>query len=299
MTKKNPTLLLGAHISIAGGIHLAFERGESIGCTVMQIFTKNNRQWKSNPLTKEEIELYKKTAKQSSTKSVVAHATYLINIGSPDKVTEKKSVNAVIMELKRCDTLSIPYLVLHPGSHIKTNEESCIQQISNNLNKIFKATPGKTMLLLEVMAGQGSVVCYTFEQIARVIKQSKYKRRLGVCFDTCHAFVAGYDFRTKKTYENMWKEFDRIIGLGKLKIIHINDSKKELGSRVDRHADIGKGKIQLNAFRLLFNDKRFFHIPKILETPQKNLDDHLRNMKKIYTLLSPQTCRILKFKKEK
>ena len=299
MTKKNPTLLFGAHISMAGGIHLAFERGESIGCTTMQIFIKSNRQWQAKPLIKEEIELYKKTAKTSSIKSVVAHATYLINIGSPNKLTEKKSVNAAIMELKRCNTLGIPYLILHPGSHVKTNEESCMQQISNNLNKIFKATPGKTMLLLENMAGQGSTVCYTFEQISRIIKQSKYKHRLGVCFDTCHAFVAGYDFRTKKTYEAMWQEFNLIIGLDKLKIIHINDSKKELGSRVDRHADIGKGKIQLNAFRLLFNDKRFFHIPKILETPYKNLDDHLKNMKKIYTLLSPQTCRLLKFKKEK
>lgn len=296
MTKKNP-ILLGAHMSISGGKHRAFERGESIGCTAIQLFTKNNRQWKAKPLNQEEIELFKTTAKQSSIQSLVAHATYLINIGSPNKIIEKKSVDAVIIELKRCNALGIPYLVLHPGSHLNTDEESCIKRIATNLNKILKATPGKTMLLLETMAGQGSTVCHTFETIAHIIKQSKYKHRLGVCFDTCHAFVAGYDFRTQKTYDAMWKEFDHIIGLNKLKVIHINDSKRELGSKVDRHAEIGKGKLGLQAFRLLCNDKRFFNIPKILETPMKELDDHLKNMKIIYSLLSPETRKKLEIKK--
>ncbi len=294
---KKTTLLIGAHMSIVDGIHHALERGESIGCSTIQLFTKNNRQWKARPLTKNDIELYQQAAKQSSIKWVVAHATYLINIGSPDKTIEKKSINAVIMELKRCQALGIPYLVLHPGSHVKTNQDSCIQQISDNLNKIFASAPGKTMLLLETMAGQGSSVCYSFEHIALIIKQSKYKRRLGVCLDTCHIFAAGYDFRTKKTYEATWKEFDSTIGFNKLKVIHINDSKKDLGSQVDRHEEIGKGKIGKQAFRLLFNDKRFFNIPKILETPKNSLDDDLRNMETIYALLSTQTRHALDFKK--
>ena len=197
------------------------------------------------------------------------------------------------MELKRCDSLGIPYLVLHPGSYLKTDEHSCLEQISNNLNTIFKNAPGKTILLLETMSGQGSTVCYTFEHISQIIKQSKYKHRLGLCFDTCHTFVAGYDFRTKKTYEIMWKEFDRIIGLNKLKVIHINDSKKPLGSRIDRHENIGKGKLGTQAFKLLFNDKRFFDIPKILETPKDSLYDDARNMQKIRSLLLPKTRKIL------
>jgi len=293
MTIKKNTLLLGAHMSIAGGLDKAITRGESIGCTAIQIFTKNNRQWATRKLSNTEITSFKATARKSPIQFIVAHASYLINLGSPNKDTEKKSITAVQEELKRCDTLNIPYLILHPGAHLKIDEKSCIKQVSDNLNIIFKTTPGKTMLLLETMAGQGSSICYRFEQIAEIYKLSKFKQRLGVCFDTCHVFVAGYDFRTEATYNNMWKKFDQIIGIKNIKVIHINDSKKILGSRVDRHEDIGKGKLGLNFFRLIFNDKRFFNVPKILETTKETLADDLKNMKIIKNLLLSETNKIL------
>jgi len=293
MAKKKHILLLGAHMSISGGLEKAIIRGESIGCTAIQIFTKNNRQWAAKTLTTTEIDLFKKTARKSSIKFIVAHATYLINLGASNKEIEKKSIEATKKELKRCATLNIPYLVLHPGSHIKTDEESCINQVSDNLNTILKTIPGKTMLLLETMPGQGTGICYRFEQIAQILKQSKFKKKLGVCFDTCHAFAAGYDFRTKTTYNRMWEDFDQTIGIKNLKVMHINDSKRPLGSRVDRHADIGKGELELNAFRLIFNDERFFDIPKILETPKETLEDDLKNMLTIKKLLLPKTRKIL------
>jgi len=293
MTKKKHTLLLGAHISIAGGLDKAISRGESIGCTTIQIFTKNNRRWAAKKLSHAEINLFKATAKKSSIKPIVAHATYLINLGSSNKDTEKKSIEATKEELQRCNSLNIPYLILHPGSYVKADEESCINQVSDNLNRIFKVASGKTMLLLETMAGQGTGICYRFEQIAEIYKQSKFKKRLGVCFDTCHTFVAGYDSRTKTTYEKMWEDFDQIIGIKNLKVIHVNDSKRLLGSRVDRHADIGKGELGLSFFRLIFNDERFFDVPKILETPKETLNDDLKNMQVIKKLLLPKTRNFL------
>ena len=293
MSKKQ-TLLLGAHMSISGGINLCIDRAEEIGCTAIQIFTKSNRQWQAKPLDKEDVALFKEKWKKSSVLSIIAHATYLINIGSSDKLLEKKSIEALIMELHRCADLEIPYLVLHAGSYGTTDEESCLQRISDNLDKILEKTPTSTTILLETMAGQGTSVCYSFEQIATVIKNSTHKKRLGVCFDTCHAFAAGYDFGTEKTYHKMWDDFDATIGLNKLKAMHINDSKQGLGCRVDRHTDIGKGKIGLEAFSLIFNDPRFFDTPKVLETPKTTPHEDLKNMQTIYDLLTKKTKTILK-----
>ena len=276
-------------MSIAGGFQKAIERGESVDCTAIQIFTKSNRQWSAKKITEKDADLFKSTVRSSRIKSVVAHAAYLINIGSPKKDVSKKSMQALSSELIRCEKLAIPHLVLHPGSHLNTNEQECLERIANNLNEIFDRTPGKTTILLETMAGQGSSVSYSFEHIAQIFNHSSFKHRLGVCFDTCHAFVAGYDFRTPKSYENMWKMFDNIIGLKKLKLIHINDSKKGLGTHVDRHEHIGKGKLGLQAFKLLFNDKRFFDIPKILETPKNTLEDDAKNITIIKKLILPAT----------
>ncbi len=295
MTKKR--LLIGAHMSISGGLNNAFERGKVVGCTTMQIFTKNNRQWKAKPLIKDDIMLFEQTKKEHEITPLVAHATYLINIGSPNKEVEKKSIECLALELKRCNKLGIKYLVLHPGSHNKTDEQSCLDRINKNLNAIFKKDDGNTIVLLETMSGQGSSVCYTFEHIAYLLKNSKHKNRLGVCFDTCHVFAAGYDIRTKSTYEKTIQTFDEIIGLKHLKIFHINDSKKELGSRVDRHEDIGKGKIGKKAFKLLFNDEQFFDTPKILETPKEKIEDDIRNITVIKSLLSEKTKKILDIKK--
>ena len=286
---------MGAHMSIAGGIYKSVERGESIGCTCIQIFTKSNRQWYAKPLTKEDIDEFKLTLKNSDIiQDIVAHSSYLINIGSPNKTINKKSVESLSLELQRCEALGIPYLIFHPGAHLTSSIEKCLELIAKNINTIIDQNPGKTMLLLENTAGQGTNVGYTFEQLATIYKKVRKKSRVGFCLDTCHAFVAGYDFTTEKTYNAMWKEFAKVIGLKKLKVIHINDSKKGLGAHTDRHEDIGKGKIGLEGFRLLFNDKRFFDTPKILETPKdKDLKQDKMNMETIYKLLSPATKKTL------
>ena len=290
--KKKYSLLFGAHMSISGEMRLAIERGESIGCSAIQIFTKSNRQWHAKPISQQDIDSFKQAWKSSSVQSVITHASYLLNIGSPNADLEKKSVDALELELTRCADLTIPYLVLHPGSHTNTDEESCLARISKNIDKVLTKVPHGA-ILLETMAGQGSQVGYTFEQLAQIIKYSDHKRRIGICFDTCHAFVAGYDFRTEKSYDLMWKQFDKTIGINKLKAIHVNDSQKDLGSRVDRHADIGKGKIGLKAFELLFNDPALFDIPKIIETPKADLADDRKNMEILMSLLSKKTRTLL------
>lgn len=294
MPKKKHVLLLGAHMSIAGGLEKSILRAESIDCTCMQIFTKSNRQWRARPLNKEEINLFKQTAQQSPLiKAIVAHTSYLINIASPQKDIEKKSVTALTEELKRCEALAIPYLVLHPGAYLSGTLEEGIEQIADNLNTILQKVPGKTTILLENTAGQGTMIGATFEQLAAIYQKVKKKSRIGFCIDTCHTFVAGYDFRTKKTYEKLCQTLDAVLGLKNIKAIHLNDSKKPLGSRVDRHEAIGKGLIGLNGFRLLFNDERFFDIPKILETPKEDLADDQKNMATIKKLISPATRRKL------
>lgn len=296
MIAKKHRLLLGAHMSISGGLEKSIESGASIGCTTLQIFTKSNRQWHAKPLTKQEAELFKQAAKSFNIHPIVAHATYLINIASSDPKTEKASVAALIKELDRCDELGIHYLVLHPGSYVKGKPEEGMARIIENLNHVLESSASKTMIALETMAGQGSALCSTFEQIATIIEESHHKKRLGVCFDTCHAFVAGYDIRTPKTYEKTWEDFDKIIGLEKLHVMHINDSKKGLDSRVDRHEHIGKGEIGLEGFKLLFNDKRFFDIPKILETPKATKEpftEDKMNIATIQSLLTPATRKIL------
>jgi deoxyribonuclease-4 len=276
--KQKQPLLIGAHMSIAGGYEKAIERGESIGCTAIQIFTKSNRQWGAKEITTEEASLFKKTAEQSSIRSIIAHASYLINLGSPDATVTKKSVTALIHELQRCDQLEIPFLVLHPGSCLELPRDTCLQQIIHGIDHALETAVPKTMLLLETMACQGSSVCGRFEEIATVINSTKYLQSIGVCLDTCHVFAAGYDLRDPKSYEHTFNEFDRIIGLKKLKAFHFNDSKKGLGSHVDRHEDIGKGELGLEAFRLIMNDDRFKSIPKILETPATSLEDYEKNL---------------------
>ncbi len=289
MARNQRSLLLGAHVSVEGGFDQAIKRGESIHCTTIQIFTKSNRQWNAKPISNEQAQLFKQAHQESIIGPIVAHGTYLINIGSADKELSNKSVQAVAMELERCNELGIDYFVLHPGSSVNSTEKECLQRISDNLNDIMSKTKSNTILLLENMAGQGSVVGYKFEQLKAIHEQSEFKNRIGYCFDTCHAFAAGYDFRAPHAYEKMWKEFDDILGLKNLKAIHLNDSKKELGSRVDRHEEIGKGQLGLEPFSLLINDERFYDIPKILETPSDDLTDYAANMAIIKGLMTPQT----------
>ncbi|CAN5197508.1 deoxyribonuclease IV [soil metagenome] len=296
MSTKNSRLLLGAHMSISDGLEKAIKSGASIGCTTIQIFTKSNRQWNAKIITPEEIEHFKAAAKTLKMGPIIAHATYLINIASADPKVSNASTAALAMELARCQSLDIPYLVLHPGSYGKGTPQEGLERISHHLDAIFEKVPGHTMILLETMAGQGTALCWSFEQIAQVINKSTHKKRLGVCFDTCHAFVAGYDFKDSASYHAMWENFDKTIGIERLKAIHVNDSKKGLGSRVDRHEHIGKGALGLEPFSLLFNDPRFFDIPKILETPkatEEPFTEDKMNMATIHSLLTPKTRKLL------
>lgn len=265
-------ILVGSHISSAGALHLAFERGESIDCSVMQIFTKSGRSWFASKISDEEIEQFKSAAKKSSIQTVVSHAGYLINIGSDKSDSVKKSIKSLIDEIARCETLGIPYLVLHPGSHLGAGEENGIKQIILNLEIVLDASPGKTIILLENMAGQGTNLGYKFEQLKQMIDgcKAKYRKRLGVCFDTCHAFAAGYDISMPEAYKKTITGLDKIIGLKNVKAIHLNDSYGALGSRIDRHAPLGEGKIPLKTFEWIMNDKKLWNIPKILETPSDN-----------------------------
>lgn len=268
--KKGP--LVGAHMSIAGGLYKSIERGAVIGCTAIQIFTASNRQWHAKKPLKKDIDVFKEAWKTSPIRSVVVHASYLINIGSPKKEIADKSIKALIAEVQRCHDLGITYIILHPGARLDSPQEECLERIADNLNIVLQKTNDtKVVITLETMAGQGSNVCDTFEAIAFVMHKIKQKKRIGATFDTCHAFAAGYDISTKQGTKKVFDEFDAIIGLKHLKIIHLNDSKKDLGSRVDRHEQLGKGKIGLACFKYIMNYKPFDDIPKILETPDPAL----------------------------
>lgn len=261
--------LLGAHMSVAGGVYTAAERGEELGCTAIQIFTKNANRWEAKPLTNEDISKYKEEMAKTSITNVVAHNSYLINLCSPDKELIKKSRNACLIELERCEALGIPALVTHPGSHMGSGEETGVKGIAASLDWLHSNFDGTTAkIALETTAGQGNHLGYTFEQIADMINFTKDSDRLVVCLDTCHIFSAGYDIRTEETYNKTIDDFDRIIGLDKLSCIHLNDSKFDFGMKKDRHEEIGEGFIGLEAFGYIMNDDRLKDIPKVLETPK-------------------------------
>jgi deoxyribonuclease-4 len=258
-------------MSIAGGLHNAFGHGEKYECTTIQIFTKSSNQWKAKELTDEDVENYFNEQKRTGIKPVIAHDSYLINLGSPDENLIKKSREAFLVELQRCEKLEIPVLVTHPGSHLKMGEDWGMSRIADSLDWVHERTEGfKVKIALETTAGQGSNLGYKFEQIATMIERTKYSDRLVVCMDTCHVFAAGYDIAVESGYDKTMSEFNRIIGLDRLAAIHLNDSKKELGSRVDRHEHIGKGFIGIDAFKFVMKDKRLSKIPKLLETPKED-----------------------------
>lgn len=283
-------ILLGAHMSIAGGVDKAVERAAKIGCTTFQLFTKNSNQWKATPLNEQTVQNYKRLLKLTKIKPVVAHDSYLINLCAKDKSVLKKSREAFIDELKRCEILEVDYLNFHPGSHMGLGEEDGIKLIAESINIAHEKTKGfKVKSMIETTAGQGTSIGYRFEQIRKIIDLVEDKRRLVVCVDTCHIFAAGYDIRTEQSYFNTFEEFDKIVGLKFLKAFHLNDSKKDLGERVDRHEHIGKGKIGLNGFRFIMNDERFMNIPKILETPKgEDMREDVINLRKLRRLISKQ-----------
>jgi deoxyribonuclease-4 len=269
-TKPKPRgPLLGAHMSIAGGVGNALLHGKKVACDAIQIFTKSSRQWAGKPYTNEEIEQFRVNRKETGIATIIAHDSYLLNLGSPDASLRKQSVGAFIDELERCEVLGVTNLVAHPGAHVGAGESQGIKTIAKSLDEAHKSCRGYTVkVTLEITAGQGSCLGYRFEQIGNIMDATKESDRLRVCFDTEHAFAAGYDIRTKEGYERTFGEFDEAIGIDRLAAFHLNDSKKEFNSRVDRHEHIGKGHLGVEAFRLILNDKRFWGLPMCLETPK-------------------------------
>ncbi|HZO80320.1 MAG TPA: deoxyribonuclease IV [Candidatus Binataceae bacterium] len=264
-TDKRP--LIGAHMSIAGGVSEALRRGKQVGCDCIQIFTKSSRQWAAKPYAKEEVAAFKAAQVETGIKIVVAHDSYLLNLGAPDEKLRRKSVAGFIDELERCEMLGVPFLIAHPGSHVGSGEEAGIQTIAHSLDEAHKSCAGfKVKVALEITAGQGSNLGYSFAQMGRIFDAVKEHERLRLCFDTEHAFAAGYDLRDNEGYERTFAELDEHIGLRRLVAFHLNDSLKPFHSRVDRHEHIGKGHLGVAPFRRLLHDQRFFGLPMCLET---------------------------------
>jgi len=279
--------LLGAHTSINGGVSTAIDLDEKLGFTAMQIFTKNNSRWYSKELSDKEIETYTTRLKTSNIKFVVAHDSYLINLCSKDSEILNKSRDSFLDELKRCEMLDIPHLNFHPGAHGGLGEDEGIKLIADSINIAHSKTQGfKVTSMIETTAGQGTALGYKFEHLRKIIDLIDEKVRMTVCIDTAHVFAAGYDIKDPANYEIVINEFDNIVGLERLKCMHMNDSKKPLGSKVDRHEHIGKGFIGIQGFTNIMNDKRIEHIPKILETPKgkEQLED-LVNLKILKSLI--------------
>jgi deoxyribonuclease-4 len=265
MTKK---ILIGAHTSAAGGVHNALWEGKEIGATTIQLFTSNQKQWHGRSITQEEIDLWQKALEETRITHVMSHDSYLINLGSPKPDLLEKSLHAFSEEIKRCHALNISYLNFHPGAATDSNEEQCLNRIVESLNSFEQlSATGPTRLLLEATAGQGTSVGHRFEHLAYIIQRVKHKVPIGITIDTCHIFAAGYDIRTNEGWEAILQEFDSSIGLEHLYAFHLNDSVKDLGSRVDRHAPLGEGKIGLESFRFLMTHPKTRDLPKYLETP--------------------------------
>ncbi len=280
-------ILLGAHTSIAGGPGKAIDRALSIGATAMQIFVKNNMQWFATPFSDAELREFSEHPRRKELKAVFGHSGYMINLGATNADFHAKSLRALKEELTRADQLGLPFLVLHPGAHMGEGVEAGLAKIAGSLDAVLKALPKvKTRVALETTAGQGSSLGHTFEQLRLLFDHSAYPERLCVCIDTAHLFAAGYDISTETGARETFRRFDKIVGAERLAAIHCNDSKTALGSRVDRHEHIGKGKIGLAAFRHIMRARRFAAVPKVLETPKgKDMAEDVENMALLRSLL--------------
>jgi deoxyribonuclease-4 len=283
-------ILLGAHMSIAGGADMAIERARSINCTAMQMFVKNNMQWFARPLTRDEIARFRDRHQRGELLSIFAHGNYLINLAATNGQFHANSIRSLSEELVRADQLELPFLVLHPGAHLGAGEEAGLQKVVESIDCVFSGLPKiKTRIALETTAGQGSCLGNKFEHLAYIISRVRQPKRLCVCLDTAHVFAADYDIGSEASVRKTFREFDRVVGLDRLVAIHLNDSKTPRGSRVDRHEHIGKGKIGLPVFRFIMRDRRFRKIPKVLETPKgKDLREDVMNLKTLLTLTQRQ-----------
>jgi deoxyribonuclease IV len=280
--------ILGAHESIAGGYYKAVETARRLGCDCVQLFTKNNNQWRAKELSDDDVARFKTAIKECRISYPLAHDSYLINLASPDPILWKKSIDSFVVEMLRADRLGIPYVVTHPGAYTTANEEKGIAAVVRALNEVHKQTRGiQSHVLLETTAGQGSCLGCRFEQLAAILDGVKNPDGMGICVDTCHVFAAGYPLGTEKEYKATMRALDKSVGVKLVKAFHLNDSLKPLGSRVDRHAHIGRGLIGKEAFRLLLNDRRFRKVPMYIETPKgeengKDLDViNLRTLRKL------------------
>jgi deoxyribonuclease-4 len=264
---------LGAHVSASGGVENAPVNANNIGARAFALFTKNQRQWFSNPLTRASIKLFRENCEKYNYQpfQILPHDSYLINLGHPEKEPLEKSRTSFLDEMQRCEQLGLDRLNFHPGSHLKMiSEEECLDRIAESINFVLDKTKGVTAVI-ENTSGQGSNLGFRFEHIGHIIDKVEDKSRVGICIDTCHAFTAGYDLKTKEGFGETFRMFDKIVGFKYLRGMHINDSKKEFASRVDRHENIGKGFLGEDVFRFLMNDVRFDNIPLILETPEESL----------------------------
>jgi deoxyribonuclease-4 len=287
--RQKPQILLGAHFSIAGGLDKAILTASEYGCTALQIFTKNANTWRERTLSLEDIESFNVARERTGIRSICSHTSYLINLASPEVGKYNRSIKALEDELLRSTLLNIPYVIMHPGSHMGAGEEKGLDRVAQGINTIFDRSPKITSrLLLETTAGQGTNLGHTFEQLAYISDSVKAEERIGFCFDTCHVFTAGYDLRKKKAYQATMQRFDRIIGLDRLNAMHLNDAKKGLASRVDRHEHIGGGVIGIDAFGFIMNDQRLEAVPKLLETPKKKglIDYDRMNLNRLRSLVS-------------
>ena len=278
--------LLGAHESVAGGLYRAFERIEKAGGESLQIFTRNQRQWNPAPLKREEIDLFRKAHEQSGWIPLASHASYLINLATDKDELLEKSINSLVLEFDRCHSLGIPYVVMHPGSHGGDGVDAGLTRFVAALDRAFEVSGLGVTLLLETTAGQGTGLGSRFEELGFIIENSKFPELLGVCVDTCHIFAAGYELRTETGYEETIAAMDASFGVDRIKFFHLNDSKKGLGSKVDRHEHIGQGEIGLEGFRNVLNDKRFEALPMTLETPKSDsLIEDIENLQTLRSLL--------------
>lgn len=277
----------GAHMSIAGGLQKAFERAHRVHAKALQIFTRNQRQRAFPPLSDEEVAAFIGAREEWGNQPLAAHGSYLINLANPEREAAARSTEALCNEIIRCATLRIPILIIHPGSHVGSGVKAGLHAIRLNLDiAVEKAASPEVSILLETTAGQGTGIGNRFEEIAALLEHSRFADRLGVCFDTCHVFAAGYDIRTRETCDKTLHAFDSLIGLEQLRFFHLNDSKRDLGSRIDRHEHIGKGKIGRAGFTLLVNDPRFKDHPMVLETPKgEDLREDKRNLRLLRSLV--------------
>jgi len=256
-------------MSIAGGYYRAVEAAAKASCDCVQLFTKNNNQWRAKPISDADAELFRTALEELNVRHPIAHSSYLINLASPDPALWRKSVDALVVEMQRAEQLGLDYVVVHPGAFTTSSEERGIANIANGLDEMHNCTPGlRCRCLLETTAGQGSNLGWQFEQLAAMLDQVAAPQRLGICFDTCHVFAAGYRLHSKADYRRTMEAFDKLVGVDRILAFHLNDSKRELGSRVDRHEHIGRGELGLAPFRHLLNDPRFQSIPMYLETPK-------------------------------